>query len=135
MKTSTRLALPFFVVLLATACSDGDDYPQAYIGFEKQSVSHTYDMKNDEETLTLKIIAGDKQDTDRKLSIDSSVRSDGFRIREPHPVIPKGKKSVTFDITLYPKKINGMHRVIRLTCLPDGKDAKVSEMAIHLQKK
>lgn len=135
MKTSTRLALPFFYVLLASACSDNDNYPKEYIGFEQQSVSHTYDMKNDEETLTLKIIAGDKQDTDRKLTIGSPVRSDGFRIRDLHPVMLKGKKAVTLDITLYPKKINGIHRVIRLTCTPDGKDAKVSEIAIHLQKK
>lgn len=135
MRTSTRLALPFFYALLISACSNSDNYPKEYIGFEKQSISHTYDIKNEEETLTLKIIAGEKQDTDRKLTISSPMGGNGFSIQDPHPVIPKGKKSIKIDITLYPKKINGIQRALRLTCTPDGKDAKASEISIRLQKK
>ena len=59
----------FFMPLLISACSNNDNYPKEYIGFEKQFISHTYDTKNEEETLTLKIIAAEKQDTDRKLTI------------------------------------------------------------------
>lgn len=135
MRTSTRLALPFFYALLLNACSGSDNYPKEYIGFEKQSVSHTYDLKNEEEIVTLKIIAGEKQDTDRKLTISSPMSSGGFIIQNTHPVIPKGKKSVKIDITLYPKKIKAMQRNLRLVCTPDGKDAKVSEISIRLQKK
>ena len=57
MRTNTRLVLPFFYALLISACSNNDNYPKEYIGFEKQFISHTYDTKNEEETLTLKIIA------------------------------------------------------------------------------
>lgn len=54
MRTNTRLVLPFFYALLISACSNNDNYPKEYIGFEKQFISHTYDTKNEEETLTLK---------------------------------------------------------------------------------
>lgn len=53
MRTNTRLVLPFFYALLISACSNNDNYPKEYIGFEKQFISHTYDTKNEEETLTL----------------------------------------------------------------------------------
>ena len=129
MRTNTRLVLPFFYALLISACSNNDNYPKEYIGFEKQFISHTYDTKNEEETLTLKIIAAEKQDTDRKLTISSSTSQNA------HPVILKGKKSVKIDIILYPKQIKSVQRIIRLICTPDGKDAKISEISIRLQKK
>lgn len=94
MRTNTRLVLPFFYALLISACSNNDNYPKEYIGFEKQFISHTYDTKNEEETLTLKIIAAEKQDTDRKLTISSSTSNNSFHIQNAHPVILKGKKSV-----------------------------------------
>lgn len=135
MRTSRHLALPFFYALLISACSNNENYPKEYIGFEKQSISHTYDIRNEEETLTLKIIAGEKQDTDRKLTISIPTSSNSFKIQNLHPVIPEGKKSVKIDITLYPKRINNMQRVLQLFCTPDGKDTKVSEISIRLQKK
>ena len=121
MRTNTRLVLPFFYALLISACSNNDNYPKEYIGFEKQFISHTYDTKNEEETLTLKIIAAEKQDTDRKLTISSSTSNNRFHIQNAHPVILKQIKSV--------------QRIIRLICTPDGKDAKISEISIRLQKK
>ena len=81
MRTNTRLVLPFFYALLISACSNNDNYPKEYIGFEKQFISHTYDTKNEEETLTLKIIAAEKQDTDRKLTISSSTSNNSFHIQ------------------------------------------------------
>lgn len=45
MRTNTRLVLPFFYALLISACSNNDNYPKEYIGFEKQFISHTYDTK------------------------------------------------------------------------------------------
>ena len=105
MRTNTRLVLPFFYALLISACSNNDNYPKEYIGFEKQFISHTYDTKNEEETLTLKIIAAEKQDTDRKLTISSSTNNNSFHIQNAHPVILKGKKSALipqhFDLTLF----------------------------------
>lgn len=86
MRTNTRLVLPFFYALLISACSNNDNYPKEYIGFEKQFISHTYDTKNEEETLTLKIIAAEKQDTDRKLTISSSTSNNSF----PHSKCPSG---------------------------------------------
>ena len=118
MRTNTRLVLPFFYALLISACSNNDNYPKEYIGFEKQFISHTYDTKNEEETLTLKIIAAEKQDTDRKLTISSSTSNNSFHIQN-----------------LYPKQIKSVQRIIRLICTPDGKDAKISEISIRLQKK
>ena len=127
MRTNTRLVLPFFYALLISACSNNDNYPKEYIGFEKQFISHTYD--------TLNIIAAEKQDTDRKLTISSSTNNNSFHIQNAHPVILKGKKSVKIDIILYPKQIKSVQRIIRLICTPDGKDAKISEISIRLQKK
>lgn len=45
MRTNTRLVLPFFYALLISACSNNDNYPKEYIGFEKQFISHTYDQR------------------------------------------------------------------------------------------
>ena len=120
MRTNTRLVLPFFYALLISACSNNDNYPKEYIGFEKQFISHTYDTKNEEETLTLKIIAAEKQDTDRKLTISSSTSNNSFHIQNAHPVILKGKKSVKIDIILYPKQIKSVQRILRLICTTDG---------------
>ena len=47
MRTNTRLVLPFFYALLISACSNNDNYPKEYIGFEKQFISHTYDTKTE----------------------------------------------------------------------------------------
>ena len=98
-------------------------------------IPETICTKNEEETLTLKIIAAEKQDTDRKLTISSSTSNNSFHIQNAHPVILKGKKSVKIDIILYPKQIKSVQRIIRLICTPDGKDAKISEISIRLQKK
>ena len=38
MRTNTRLVLPFFYALLISACSNNDNYPKEYIGFEKQAI-------------------------------------------------------------------------------------------------
>ena len=43
--------------------------------------------------ILLKIIAAEKQDTDRKLTISSSTSNNSFHIQNAHPVILKGKKS------------------------------------------
>ena len=134
MRTSTRSALPFFYALLISACSNSDNYPKGYIGFETKSTSYTYDIKNEEETISLKIIAAEKQDTDRRLTISIPTGGSGFSIQDPHPVIPKGKKSIKIDVTLSPKRINGIQHALRVTCTPDGKDAKSSEIYIRLQK-
>lgn len=37
MRTNTRLVLPFFYALLISACSNNDNYPKEYIGFENNS--------------------------------------------------------------------------------------------------
>lgn len=135
MKTSTRLALPFFYALLVGACSsDNDNYPKDYIGFERNSAEYTYDENRQEETITLKIIAGEKQEKDRKLKLNAA-QAQVLKITDPHPIIAKGKKAVKVDVILYPKKLAKGQRMLRLTCLPDGKDAKVSEITIRLQKK
>ena len=72
MRTSTRMALPFFYALLVGACSNNDSYPKEYIGFERAMTDHTFDANNQEETITIKIVAGEKQDEDQKLKLNSS---------------------------------------------------------------
>lgn len=135
MRTSTRLALPFFYAVLMGACTSNDNYPKDYIGFEQQRTGHTYDVGHEEETISLKIVAGDKQDTDRKLTVTSNQQVNSFLIKDAHPIMQKGKKSVKVDIIIYPKRINWQQHVIHLICTPDGKDAKVSETFIRLEKK
>lgn len=138
MKTSTSFALPFFYALLMSSCSSNtDDFPKDYIGFEQRNGEYTYDPTQQEQTLTLKIIAGEKQEKDRKLKLGTSLSASQeiFKFENANPVMEKGKKSVKVNITLYPKKIVQYQRVLTFTCLPDGKDAKVSEMTIRLQKK
>lgn len=135
MRTSTRLALPFFYAVLVGACASNDNYPKDYIGFEQQRTQHAYDVNHEEESITVKIVAGDKQDKDRKLTITSNQPLNSFLIKDPHPVMQKGKKSVKVDIIIYPPKINRQQRVIHLACTPDGKDAKVTETFIRLEKK
>lgn len=138
MKTSTSLALPFFYALLVSSCSNNaNDYPKDYIGFEQRNSECTYDPKQQEQTLTLKIIAGEKQEKDRKLKLGCSLSAhqEIFKFEDANPVMAKGKKSVKVNITLYPPKIAQYQRVLTITCQPDGKDAKISEMTIQLRKK
>lgn len=135
MRTSTRLALPFFYAMLVGACTSNDNYPKDYMGFEQQRTRHAYDVSHEEEIISLKIVAGDKQDKDRKLTITSNQQMNSFLIKDPHPIMQKGKKSVKVDIIIYPQKIIRQQRVIHLACTPDGKDAKVSETFIRLEKK
>lgn len=138
MKTSTSFALPFFYALMMSSCSNSaDDYPKNYIGFEQANGECTYDASQQEQTLTLKIIAGEKQEKDRKLKLGSSLSGyqEIFKFENANPVMEKGKKSLKVNIVLYPPKINQYQRVLTFTCLPDGKDAKISAMTIRLQKK
>lgn len=134
MRTSTRMAPPFFYALLVGACSNNDSYPKEYIGFERAMTDHTFDANNQEETITIKIVAGEKQDEDQKLKLNSS-QPQVLKITEPNPIIAKGKKSVKVDVILYPQKIAKGQRMLTLTCKPERKDTKVSEMSIHLRKK
>lgn len=138
MKTSTSLALPFFYALIMSSCgSSTDDYPKGYIGFEQTNGEYAYDPKQQEQTLTLKIIAGEKQEKDRKLKLGSSLSGSQeiFKFENANPIMEKGKKSLNVNVTLYPPKINQYQRVLTFTCLPDGNDAKISAMTIRLQKK
>lgn len=136
MKTSTRFAIPFLYALVIAGCSnESENYPKEFIGFERRVTEHTCDTNREEETISLKIIAGDKQDKDRKLTISSNQNRSVFKIENPHPVIYKGKKSAKVLITIYPKKVNWQQRIVNLTCRTEGKDAKVSEISIRLQKK
>lgn len=135
MRTSTHLTLPFFCAVLMAACSGNENYPKDYIGFEQRILEHTYDVNHEEETITLKIVAGEKQNKDRKMTVSSPQHVNTFKIKDPNPILLKGKKSVKIDVIVYPQRFTWGQGIIRLVCTPDGKDAKNSEISIRLQKK
>lgn len=135
MKTTTRLAVPFFYALLMSACNSSDNYPAGFIGFERRFGEHTYDTNHEEETITLKIVATEKQDKDLKLKINSSSDPSFIKLKENNPILPKGKKTLKIDVLLFPKKIKQGQRILHFSCKPEGQDAKISEISIQLRKK
>lgn len=136
MKTTVHLTLPFFYALMLCSCgNDKEDYPKGYIGFERGSLEHIYDPNHQEESFTLKIVAVDKVTEDKKIRLSCTSESQAIRVENTSPIIEKGKKSTHVKVTLYPQRVSAAQRVLHFTCIPEGKDTKISEITIRLKKK
>ncbi len=126
--------------VLLTSCNDTkDNYPENYVGFEKGAITHYYDSKNQEESIEIKIIAVDKENTDRvvKLSATSADipgKETPFRLVDKQLVIKADKKSVSTQIIIDPKQTI-RHSFIQVTCTPQWKDAKISQLVVRLERK
>lgn len=127
-------------LLLLTSCGNSNNnYPEDYVGFEKNAFTHQYNEKNQEETITIKIIATDKESTDRVVKLSaSSINIPGetsfFELKDKQLTIKSGDKSASTQIKINPKKAirNGY---IQVTCTPQWKDGQVTKLAIRMEPK
>lgn len=126
-----------------SACQDSkkNDYPANYVGFERSKLEHRYNKENQEETLEVKIIAIEKEKTDRIVKLSgASMEVPGeapfFKLTETQVTIQADKKSVTTRIKVFPQRVI-KNTSIRLTCTPQWKaeDAKQSQLNIRLLPK
>ena len=102
-KQTARVAS---LLCLLTACSNGDNYPQEYIGFEKTTLTHSFNSNKDTEELYVKIIAADK----------------------------KAEESPNLRVKIFPKKIK-QKAIFRIVCTPQEKKAKKTEITVYLVRK
>ncbi len=133
-----QMARATSLLCLLTACSNGDsNYPQEYIGFEKTTLTHSFDSNKDTEELLVKIVAADKKDEDREVrlnGINLPEQEDVFSLVEKTVTIPAKKKSANLRVKIFPKRIK-QKAIFRIVCTPQEKKAKKTEITVHLVRK
>ncbi len=142
MKSSFKLfaAIMLPALLLLTSCSNSNtNYPEDYVGFEKSAFIHYYDVSHQEETIDIKIIAIDKEDTDRVVKLTTNNVSipgipEFFELKDKQLTIKAGKKSVSTQVKVYPPKAI-KHAYIQITCTPQWKDGETTQLAIRMEQK
>lgn len=122
-------------LLCLSACGDSNDkYPDGYIGFDKTKEDYSLDKKVDEQDISIKIIAADKKDVDREVSLTGKWNPGEkavFKLLDTKVVIPAKKKSATARIRVYPKMIKNSSEIY-LVCSPNDKEVKQSRLALKL---
>lgn len=133
MKQSKKLmTLPLFYALMLTACNNNNSIPSSYIGFKNTQQTITYDPAQDIQTFSVTIISGEKMTEDTRLSIRCSGQSFAHP-EDNNPIFPKGKKEMSFNIKLNPKKINVPF--LNISCTPQVKDSQTTKMTVALKRK
>ena len=125
------------LLCLLTACSNGDNYPQEYIGFEKTTLTHSFNSNKDTEELYVKIIAADKKDEDREVRINGinlPEQENVFSLEDRTVTVPAKKKSANLRVKIFPKKIK-QKAIFRIVCTPQEKKAKKTEITVYLVRK
>lgn len=134
-KQTARVAS---LLCLLTACSNSDsNYPQEYIGFEKTTLTHSFDSNKDTEELYVKIVAADKKDEDRTVRINGinlPEQEDVFSLEDKTVTVPAKKKSANLRVKIFPRKIK-QKAIFRIVCTPQEKKAKKTEITVHLVRK
>lgn len=138
MKTICQLTTGAMLLLSVLAsCSKDSKYPHDYIGFEKHSFDYAFDPGRSSEELDVKIIAADKKDQDREVTIEGVTppgKKPVFSIPEKKVVIRAKKKSANVRIKIYPEQI-GKQGTLRLVCTPKDKEVKSTQLMIKLKPK
>jgi hypothetical protein len=137
MKLSKLLAGASFLLLTLSACGGTGDYPPGYIGFEKSTLDISFNPSLSEYVFSVKIVASDKSDADRTLTIVGSRKpgeSDNvFQVETPRVVLPAGRKSVDARVKIFPQKIKGRRDII-LMCTPQNiPDAKNTQIRVTVE--
>lgn len=131
-KHLTALAAIF---LILTSCSQNNsNYPEEYVGFDKVKVEFTFDTSKTSEEFTVKVIAAEKKNEDRKVHITGTVvpgEEAVYSIEDKKLIIPAKKKSANVRIKIFPKMIK-KPKEFRLVCNPKDKAAKKTQMTIRL---
>lgn len=127
--------LSLFMLLVTSACADNNkNYPTDYVGFEKSTHTHNYDVNSNEETITIKVMAINKKDEDRKVKLTvnkSAIFGKAYKLVDNEVTIKAGSKSATATVKIYPKKvIKGTF--IQVQCAPQWKDAENTQLSIKL---
>ena len=139
MRTIFKQGASLLLVLLSlSACSNSNDkYPDEYIGFDKVAENYSVDNKVDELDINIKIIAAEKKDVDREVTLSGKSKPGAqtiFRLLDAKVIIPAKKKSATARIRVFPKLMKKNEEVI-LICSPKDKDAKQSQITLKLVAK
>lgn len=119
------------------SCNKDSKYPHDYIGFEKHSFDYAFDPGRSSEEFDVKIIAADKQDRDREMTVEGVTppgKKPVFSIPEKKVVIHAKKKSAKVRIKIYPERISNQS-TLRLVCTPKDKKVKSTQLMIKLKPK
>ena len=125
-------------MLSLSACSnDKADYPSEYVGFEKIRATYTFDKATEEQDISIKIIAAEKKDKDREVTLAGKWRpgeQPAFRLLDTKVIIPAKKKAANARIRFFPKLMK-QKTEIRIICSPNDKDVKQTQITLKLETK
>lgn len=130
--------LVLLLSLCLASCQDNKkDYPTKYVGFERSSDNYYYDKNNTEETIELKIIAADKEKSNRVVKITATsitIPGEGafYQLIESQVTIQAGHKSATARIKIFPNRVI-KRSLLRVVCTPQWKDEEAKESQISLR--
>ncbi len=127
------------VLLVASCGGSNNNYPEGYVGLDKKGLTHHYNVNNEEETITLKIVAAEKTKSDRVVKLSaSSITIPGeaptFQLEGNTVTVKADTKEASTKIKIFPKRVI-KHSYIQVTCVPQWKDAESSQLVIRLEPK
>ena len=135
---TTGLVLALLGLAGLTACDGHNDkYPKDYLGFERFLENYTFERGVESREITLKVVAAEKADTERKATIsirNLPGRQPAYTLLDKEVTIAPKKKSAHVRIRIYPAKIKKADE-IRLTCTPKDKKVKATTVTLNIALK
>ena len=137
--TTTSLMLVLLAVMSLTACDNHNDKYQFKFNqfLEKFLENYTFERGVESREITLKIIAAEKTDTERKATISIKNlpgRQPAYTLLDKEVTIAPKKKTAHVRIRIDPAKIQKSDE-IRLTCTPKDKKVKATTITLKLAVK
>ena len=124
-----------FALLGLSGCENNHgDYPKEYIGFDKTIESYTVNRQVEEQEIDIKIIAIEKSQKDREVTLKGNRKPGAkpiFKLVDTRIIIPAKKKSTTARIRIYPKQIKRSEKIY-IICTPKNKEVKQSQLTLKL---
>ena len=122
-------------VLCLSACSDSkSNYPGEYVGFEKMTATYTFSKTAEDQDISIKIIAAEKQDKDREVTLAGKWKpgeQPAFRLMDTKVIIPAKKKSATARIRFFPRQMK-QNTEVRIICSPKDKNVEQTQLTLKL---
>ncbi len=126
------------------ACSESEHYPKQYLGFKHTYREFTFPKTEDTHDIIVTIIATEKSDKDRKVTITSQWNAGGgswkpskeaiFQLLDKSVTIPAQKKSANVRLRIFPRRIK-QSETVYLTCKPQNRDIHSTQITLKLNIK
>ena len=144
IKTFMRAIGLIIALSTLSACGENEHYPQQYLGFKHTYREFTFPKTEDTHDIIVTVIATEKSDKDRKVTITSQWNAGGgswkpskeaiFQLLDKNITIQAQKKSAEVRLRIFPRRIK-QSETVYLTCKPQDRDIHSTQITLKLNIK